>query len=442
MNKPFTPDEGFYLYNDPSVHTASICRKVSKSQFLSIFNKIRSQFAFKLTAYSEKMKIFFQNYDASYTDPNSTMDGKVFPEVNVTHGISFQLSYRKFCEEPYGYNEFNWLTLKINPRLFVDSHSREFIFDDYDFANVSCRDIDFWKEFDKYYCEFLKEWDLDYSFKIGNLKRTDVAGTIIVPDDFDKPKYIDYLSRMPRSVIFKEANFSDDEQSAHQSLALTKNRELTFYDKNFEQKKRFKNDCIYELLRAEYRISESELNKIISTFFPEITINENTKIWYKLYLISNLSTLVLLKAISTIYPSGDILELNRAKKRIEKPKRWCGYNLHKSTREDLKFIISAFSKATSFEDIRALDARFRYIFGEWKYYRLLGLLDDLQISPLSLPRPKRNACGSVTRMPGPKALFMSAIMNSPEKNYLSIDPDLLKFFEKYPSLDELMNTLN
>lgn len=102
MNKPFTPDEGFYLYNDPSVHTASICRKVSKSQFLSIFNKIRSQFAFKLTAYSEKMKIFFQNYDASYTDPNSTMDGKVFPEVSVTHGISFQLSYRKFCEEPYG----------------------------------------------------------------------------------------------------------------------------------------------------------------------------------------------------------------------------------------------------------------------------------------------------------------------------------------------------
>lgn len=51
-------------------------------------------------------------------------------------------------------------------------------------------------------------------------------------------------------------------------------------------------------------------------------------------------------------------------------------------------------------------------------------------------------CGSVTRMPGPKALFISAIMNSPEKNYLNIDPDLSKFFEKYPLLDEITNTLN
>ena len=129
--------------------------------------------------------------------------------------------------------------------------------------------------------------------------------------------------------------------------------------------------------------------------------------------------------------------MNRAVKRIEKPKRWCEHNLQDNTKDDLKFILKMFSKSQSFDDSYKIKRKLCSIYGNTKYYRLNGLLKELQISPITIPR--NIAMLDHTKYPSPRNLYLSALINSFDM-INTLDP--IFCVEKYPSLDELMNTLN
>lgn len=449
----FIPEEGCSLYEAPSTHTFSLCRLVDKFTFSNVYYRIQSGHLPTNIKYDKKLLAKFSgNYDNFPIDEKTHTIKHKFPSVPIAYGVSMQLS---FCKTITNYNKVKvnkektkleyveslYITLIVNPNLLIESHTQNFDAITYDYLKIAPREFWFWRDFDKYYSDILRQWGLGSDFKSGCTKRIDASCTIKIPKYFNKVRYLEYLSKLPRQNYYHEAHFYHDNQNEHQSMAISKSKAVTFYDKNFEQAIKFSNYIEDQYIRIECQFFGSAFTDILYSYIRKGYLKSfdkvHTALWIKLFLFSNMAPYIILDYLNRVFPTGDILEINRAEKRIEKPKRWCEHNLQDNTKDDLKFILRMFSKSQSFDDSYKIKRKLCSMYGNTKYYRLNSLLKELQISPITIPR--NVATSDHTKYPSPRNLYLSALINSFDM-INTLDP--IFYVEKYPSLDELMNTLN
>ena len=435
----FIPEDGFYLYEPSSIHTFSVTREVSRFDFESAYFRLKNDYIQSYSKYSKDLLKFFPNNYADFPfDESSQSIRKVFREIPVRNGISIRLS---FCKNALNYNErhckhikieyaeSDYITLILNPELIVSSYLDDFDAKTHNYIKIAPREYEFWLKFDKYYRKFIREWNLPENFIVGYPKRLDLSATIKIPSDFNKNVYLDFISKSPRRYSYSEKEFYRSSQDDHQSMAYNCSQAITVYDKNFEQLSKFNNELFDDYLRFENQLNGQKIKNIIRSYTSKGYINPNIKysslydyIWFKCYIMTNISHMVMIESIDRIYPYGDIIDIQRAYRRIIKSKKWYGINFQDSTKDDLRHVINSFSKCKSYNDTKEVENNLRKLYGDQKYRRLLNLLEDIKTFPICIPK---NSWLKENIFIGPRDMFVSSIFNSyPELNS-SIDNSFL-----------------
>lgn len=427
----FIPEDGFYLYEPSSIHTFSVTRSVSKYEFNLAYDRLKNDYIQSYSKYSKNLLESFPNkYDDFEPDKSTHSIRKVFREIPVRNGISVRLS---FCKNALNYNErhckhikteyaeSNYVTLILNPELMVSSHNTDFNAESHNYINIAPKDYNFWLEYDKYYKQFIREWNLPFmDFVTGYPKRLDLSATIKVPSDFNKCAYLEFISKSPRRYSYSEKEFYRSGQNDHQSMARNYSQAITIYDKNFEQLSKFNNELFDEYLRFENQLNGQKIKNIIRLYISKGYINPDIKsslyefIWFKAYVMANISHLVMIESMDRIYPYGDIIDIQQAYRRIKNSKKLYGINFQESTKNDLRFLLNSFLKCKTYDDTKNVEKNLRGIYGDQKYRRLLNLLEDMKIFPICI---SKNSWLSENRFIGPRDMFVSSIFNSfPELN--------------------------
>lgn len=428
----FIHEDGFYLYEPSSIHTFSVTRPASKYEFGLAYNRLKNDYIQSYSKYSKNLLESFPNKYDDFKPDNSTHSiRKVFREIPVRNGISIRLS---FCKSALNYNErqckhikieyveSNYISLVLNPELIVSSHNADFNAKTHNYIKIAPKDYEFWLEFERYYTEFIRDWDLPHKeFITGYPKRMDLSATIKIPSNFNKNAYIDFISRSPRRYSYSEKEFYRSGQNDHQSMAYNYSQAMTIYDKNFEQLSKFNTELFDEYFRFENQLNGQKIKNILRTYVAKEYINPNIKnsslydyIWFKAYIMANISHLVMIESMDRIYPYGDILDIQRAYRRIKNSKKLYGINFQESTKKDLRFVLNSFLKCKSYDDTKNVEKNLRKLYGDQKYRRLLNLLEDIKTFPICIPK---DSWFSENRFIGPRDMFVSSIFNSfPELN--------------------------
>ena len=430
----FEPDSRFKLYQMASLHTFLLSKSVLTISFNNFYYLILHKLATSNNEYDKKL---LENFPYDYTTKNKPKDNKsygwTFPRVSLENGFSAILSFHREAihyEGKIEYNESNFIKLIINPDLIVESNSCDNPFNEYDYARIASNDFSFWNRFYDCFIAFLHRWGLYDEFSdISSIQQLDFSITIDVGDSFNKELYLKYVSKLPRRSSYNERIFRYNGQNDHQSTAYNKSQSVTFYDKNYEQRLKFNNDIETNLLRCEYRVNSAKLKSIIVWMKKMGYIDYKPRsLFIILYYASNIAILELLKAIDRIYPDGDFLTYKRASRRIDKMK--CFDN----TKESMKYILSEFSKAKDYNDIKNIENFLKEKIGINRFKYLMSKLEEADICPICIAYKDRY---ETTYLPSPKKLLLSALLNSMDKFYIDRSTMMLNLTE-----DDILRYIN
>lgn len=417
----------FCMYNDVGIHTIEFNIKVSRDTFMNIYRK---NYSF-MKAVHNKNPSRFSNLEkdfpnASYYDITSIYHkeyGK-YPSINLTNGIKVEFSIAK---------EFGNFKIIVDPILFMESRSRKFRSDEYNYLQISPLDFDFWKKFVDAFKAFLITWKVPEHL-VNNLKpsRVDFCANIRTDKDFPTKTFFKYLRIMPKYHRFNDKNkgigiidlcqYPSEKdlkrKSRYENMVKFGNsaHSITLYDKIVEQRDVYNRSYpgIY-LIRIEYQPERAKIQSIVNKLIDLSCFGEEFKKWYDpnsygedlaktLHLLSKIASYAILMAISEFFPTEHICSKKKTYSKISKID--CSDNI-----KNLMYkFVDIMSANLSHDAMKDSIKDFKNLYGVYSYYKVIHLLYDNNIAPVYLADEDKTA--AYRSLPSIRDMYLSAVQNA------------------------------
>lgn len=419
--------KNFCLYNDVGIHTAEFNIKVTRNTFMDIYCK---NYSF-MKAMNNKDHTKFSNLEkdfpnASYYDTNSIFHkeyGK-YPTINLTNGIRVEFSIAK---------EFGNFKIIADPILFMESRSRKFRSEEYNYLQISPLDYDFWKKFVETFKAFLMKWKVP-KYLVDKLKpsRVDFCANIRTDKNFPIKKYFKYMRIMPKYYRFNDKNKSigilDLCQCSSEKDLKRKSRyenmvkfgnsahSITLYDKIVEQRDVHGRSYpgIY-LIRIEYQPERAKIQSVVNKMIDSGCFGEEFKKWYDpnsygedlvktLHLLSKVASFAILMAITEFFPTEHICSKKKTYSKISKIK--CSDKI-----KNLMYkFVDIMSANLSHDAMKNSIKDFKNMYGCYSYYKVIHLLYENNIAPVYLADSDKTF--AYHTYPSIRDMYLSAVQNA------------------------------
>ena len=421
INDKFKFYKNFWIYGYVSLHTAEFNIQYPIKQIQRIYAKLYSY----MLSVNEKDCTKFVSFKSKFPNLSTNSENSIYqkktgkyPFISLTNGVRIEISHSK---------EYGNVKIIVDPILFVRSRLRDFESENYNYLQISPKNLDFWRMFEIIFKKFLEKWEILLLYNdLPKPSRIDFCVNIQTSKNFNLKKYFKYLKRIQKNLRFKDknnpiyANQDDmlDPDNKYSNMIKFGNsyHSITLYNKIAEQRGVFKRKYpgMY-MLRIEYQVMHQKIESVLTDIVLGGYIGEDIKnsydpnkygidLSYILYLLSLAAPYAILSAISDFFPSAHIRSKKKTYASISKLK--CSLNIKKLIFEYVDMLSNEDSYDVVIEDIK----HFKDTYGLYSYYTINRLLDENNICPVYLHDADKTS--TYHSLPSVRDMYLSAVQNA------------------------------